>query len=165
MLPVKGDEISLVCLLQAALPSCRPSGWQPAPQSTVSGPAFAVAARLLQVRCYRRSTLAQGAGKQHRRLSPMGAPVTFTSTVQNRAVSRGFHIFIPKDEVKGNSMELPSVAFRATLLPSRCYRAWLLVPQFSHLQGESHRVLSKLSYNVQFSKVMNSSCHRGQSIL
>lgn len=66
--------------------------------------------------------------------------------------------------MKGSSMELPSMAFCAMLLPSRYYRAWLLVPEFSHLQRENYQVLRELSYDVQFLKVMNNSCHRGLSI-
>lgn len=67
--------------------------------------------------------------------------------------------------MKGNSLELPSVAFCATLLPSRRYRAWLFVPKFSPLQRENLQVLRELSYDVQFLKVMNNSCRGGQSIL
>lgn len=155
MLPVKRDKISLIYLLQAALALCHPLGWQPAPQSTVSGPIFSVAAQLLQVLWYRRSRLVQGAGKQCGWLLPMGAPTTFISVVQDWGGLRWFQIFTPKDEMKGNSTELCNASSFPAL------QGLLSVPKFSHLQRENHQVLRELSYNVQFLKVTNSSCHRG----
>lgn len=82
MLPVKRDKISLLYLLRAVLSLCHPLGWQPAPQSMVSRPILSVAARLLQVLCYKRLMLVQAAGKQHGWLSPVGALMTFISILR-----------------------------------------------------------------------------------
>lgn len=126
MLPVKRDKISPLYLLQAVLSLCHPLGWQPAPQSMVSGPILSVAARLLQVLCYKRLTLVQAAGKQHGWLSLVGDIYLCSLGGQ---VWDDSTVLFPKDERKGSSMELPSMAFCAVLFRSQCYRAWLLAPK------------------------------------
>lgn len=83
MLPVKRDKISLIYMLLAALALCHPLGLQPASQRTVLGSVFSAAARLLRVLCSKRSRQVQGAGKQHRWQSPVGASTTFISVVQD----------------------------------------------------------------------------------